>query len=130
LVREYKYIFRETLIPAPAFLEPMVLKVDEEKWRVNKNREPRRPFDKKKRIVIKDFVELALQNDLIELSQAEYWSQVHLQEKADDKWRFCIDFRNLNAASEGMGWPLPNILATFRRVGDRCPKIFSTMDFT
>ena len=57
----------------------MVLKVNEEKWRVNKNREPRRPFDKNKRIVIKDFVELALQNDLIEISQAEYWSQVHLQ---------------------------------------------------
>ena len=29
-----------------------------------------------------------------------------------------------------MGWPLPNIIAIFRRVGDRKPKFFSTMDFT
>ena len=130
LVFKYKRIFRKTLVPEPAFLEPMVLKVDEEKWRLNKNRQPRRPYDKNKRKAINDFVELALENDLIELSQAEYWSQVHLEKKPDDTWRFCIDFRNLNLASEGMGWPLPNIMATFRRVGDRCPKIFSTMDFT
>ena len=50
LARKYRYVFRETLVPAPALLEPMVLKVNEEKWRLNKNREPRRPFDKVKRM--------------------------------------------------------------------------------
>jgi len=42
LIYKYRMIFRESLIPSPAFVEPMVLKVEEDKWRLNKNKEPRR----------------------------------------------------------------------------------------
>jgi hypothetical protein len=45
-------------------------------------------------------------------------------------WRFCVDFRNLNLACEGMGWPLPNIPQMLRRLGDLRPKVFGKLDLT
>jgi hypothetical protein len=32
-----------------------------------------------------------------------------------DGWRFTVDYRKLNLASKGLGWPLPNIPQMLRR---------------
>ena len=63
-------------------------------------------------------------------SQAEYYSQVHLTPKANKSWRFCIDYRALNAASQGMGWPIPNIPEMLQRLGAKKPKYFAKIDLT
>ena len=44
--------------------------------------------------------------------------------------RFCIDFRNLNLASTGIGWPIPNISQVLQRLGGHKPSIFGKLDFT
>ena len=67
---------------------------------------------------------------VLDYSQEAYNSQVLLADKSNGKKRFCIDFRNLNKASKSFGWPLPNINHMMRRIGDRKPKFFGTLDFT
>ena len=47
-----------------------------------------------------------------------------------DKYRFCIDYRNLNNATEPIYWPLPVINNMLRRLGTRRPICFATMDMT
>ena len=43
----------------------------------------------------------------------------NLSSKSSSGWRFCIDFRNLNACSPSIGWPLPNIRHMLQRLGRR-----------
>jgi hypothetical protein len=71
-----------------------------------------------------------LDNNVIEPSSATEFSQVHLQPKPEGKWRFCVDLRNLNLASKGRGWPIPNIPQMLRRIGDHKAKFFASMDMT
>jgi len=47
-----------------------------------------------------------------------------------DGWRFTVDYRKLNLASKGLGWPLPNIPQMHRRLGDHKPKYYGKLDFT
>ena len=67
---------------------------------------------------------------VIQASQSSEYSQVHLTPKPDGSWRFCIDFRMLNAVSKRMGWPLPNIAQMLNRLGSKKPKIFGIVDLT
>ena len=53
-------------------------------------------------------VEKMLEAGVITTSQAPYYSQVHLVPKPNGKWRFTIDFRNLNDCCEQGGWPQPS----------------------
>ena len=55
---------------------------------------------------------------VIEVSHAPAWSQVHLVPKPDGKWRFTLDFVQLE------GWPIPNISDTLKRIGDAKPTVF------
>ncbi len=50
--------------------------------------------------------------------------------KPNGKWRFCIDFRNLNEALKSIGWPIPNVKVMFDRIGQRRPQWFAVMDLT
>ena len=47
----------------------MVSRVEEDKWRLNKYKEPRRPFDKDKKEVIKEWVKMALKQKLYYTSE-------------------------------------------------------------
>ena len=39
--------------------------------------------------------------------------------KPDGKWRFTLDFVQLNACTGALeGWPIPNISDTLKRIGD------------
>ena len=74
-----------------------------------RNRQPPRPQSSVKQQEIRRQVQEMLDNNVIEPSSATEYSQVHLQPKPEGKWRFCVDLRNLNLASKGRGWPIPNI---------------------
>ena len=67
---------------------------------------------------------------VIEPSNAEYYSQVHLTPKPNGKWRFCIDYRNLNTVSKSEGWPLPNIQQMLERLGKQGAKYWAVFDLT
>lgn len=49
---------------------------------------------------------------------------------SSEKWRFTIDYRNLNNATNGMELHLPNIKATLERIGSKKPKHFLVLDLT
>ena len=65
-----------------------------------------------------------------ESQHAHAWSQVLLVLKPNGKWRFCIDFRQLNSLIKDKGWPLPRIDEILERVGCQHPKFFGKMDLT
>jgi hypothetical protein len=48
---------------------------------------------------VKKQIDDMLYNRIIKKSEASYYSQVLLTPKLGGKWRFCIDYRNLNEAT-------------------------------
>ena len=46
---------------------------------------------------------------IIEKSRASFYSQVMLTPKPNGTWRFCVDYRAMNDATESASWPIPNI---------------------
>jgi len=139
ILEQNRNCFREEVCSEPARVAPFQLDVDKTKWEGKfANKQAPRFQSRIKEEAIDEFVASAKRLGLIEDSQAEAWSQVHLTKKANGKWRFCIDYRwrfcidyrNLNNATIGMGWPLPNIKATLNRIGARKPKYFAVLDLT
>ena len=57
-----------------------------------------------------------------------YHNQVHLTPQPGGGWRKFIDYRQLNKACKGMGWPLPSMQAMIERIGAKRPKLFAKMD--
>ena len=75
---------------------------------------------------VKHFIEKALQAKLTQPSTATTWSQVHLTPQPNGKWRFCLDFRNLNEHTESRGWPNK----VLRRISQSKAKYFAVLDST
>jgi len=130
LLKEYKHIFSEELRKEHAKLPPMDLRVANDKWRTNKNCAPPRPHSRAKQEEIERQVNAMLASGVIKPSQAPWYSQVHIVPKPNNKWRFCIDFRNLNDCSEAMGWPIPNTYRMLQRLGNKRAKFYGVMDLT
>ena len=59
-----------------------------------------------------------------------HYNQVHLVQKKDDTWRFCIDFRGLNDAIKSHGWRIPNIKNLLQKLGEKRAHYFGKMDLT
>ena len=79
---------------------------------------------------VKRFIDMALKAKLIRPSNANAWSQVLLTPKQNGKWRFCLDFRNLNAQSKAGGWPIPNIKHVIERISRTNAQYFAVLDLT
>ena len=79
---------------------------------------------------IQEQIQEKLELEVMQPSHAEYYSQAHLVPKSLNKWRFCLDYRNLNLAVKGMGWPIPNIKHMLRRLGDYKSQYYAKMDLT
>ena len=130
VVYENRRIFSTKLPEQPARVTPMEFEIDQTLWNVPSNR-----FRYRKQSVVKDNeigrqVEVMLENGIIIRSDSTEWSQVLLTPKPNMKWRFCIDFRQLNTAMSQKGWPLPRIEEMLRRIGDRKNSIFGKIDMT
>jgi hypothetical protein len=106
----------------------MELHVDLDKWQDRKNSRPARLQTKAKQYETLRQVNKMIANNVIRKSQASSYSQVLLTPKPNDKWRFCIDFRELNLITKSMGWPIPNIKQMLQRIGDQRSMIFGVMD--
>jgi len=59
--------------------------------------------------VIKDECGKMLMNNVIEPSNSPWMSPIVLVRKKDNSFRFCIDFRNLNAHTTADSYPLPRM---------------------
>ncbi|EOD52887.1 putative retrotransposon ty3-gypsy subclass protein [Neofusicoccum parvum UCRNP2] len=64
----------------------------------------------------KDYIEENLGNGFIEASRAPFGSPILMARKADGGFRFCVDYRRLNAATKKNKYPLPLIDETLARL--------------
>ena len=67
-----------------------------------------------------------LQTGVIRLSTSPWSSPVVLVKKRDGAWRFCIDFRKVNAATHRDAYPLPRIDETLDSLAHAA--LFTTLD--
>ena len=76
-------------------------------------------------------IEEFLDQNVIRKSNAAYYSQVHMVPKPEPgDWRPCMDFRNLNKATNPGKGVVPNIRELFNRIGQKSPQKFSKFDLT
>ena len=134
----HKHVFNTKLKRQSALVPPMELHVNPDIWKVNKNKGPPRQQTQERQSEIKKQCDIMLSQNIIQISQAEYYSQVHLTPKPHQgpnplatKWRFCCDFRNHNMATTSVwGQPIPNIAQALQRIGGQRPKYFGKIDLT
>ena len=75
-------------------------------------RQPMRCLPKALKATVQTEVQHMLENDIIRPSASPWSSPVVMVHKKDGSWRFCIDYRKLNAATHQDAYPLPRIDAT------------------
>jgi hypothetical protein len=127
LCYQYEEIFSRDVRPTPADVPPMTLDVNLTMWHRNSNRAPPRPLSVEKQLELRKQIEKLIKLKIIDRSNAPYYSQVLLVPKPDNKWRFCLDFRNLNDCTNV---PIPNIEQLVNRIGSQSAKYFGIMDLT
>ena len=131
ICRKYQSIFSLELNKNAAAVTPMTVELETDaKWEIGDNRHPPRTQSFKKAEEIELQVQQMLTAGIIRRSTASAHSQVMLTEKTGGKWRFCVDFRRLNALTRPNHWPLPNIKEMLYRIGSKKPKFFAVIDLT
>lgn len=86
---------------------------------------PRRLGPAKERLIDTQVEEMATQG-FIEPSSSAWSSPVVLVKKKDGSWRFCVDYRKLNAVTVKDAYPLPRIDESLDALSGS--KFFSTLD--
>jgi len=131
IVLHYRTAFSNDLRPEPARVNPMKIEVDETLWHSPKNRGPYRPQSIDKQIETRKQIDKMLAAGVIEPSSAFEYRQILLVPKPNNKWRFCVDYRALNAATYSKpGWPIPNIPHLIQRLGAAKSDHFGVFDLT
>ena len=87
-------------------------------------------MDKTRQDALKLQIEEMLKLGVIRESRAGYYSHGFLVPKKNNKWRLVIDYKNLNKATERVGWPIPNIQDLLANIGEQKSKYFGVMDLT
>ena len=119
-------LFNNKLGPEPARIPPFGLPVRDPEWIDFKNRVAPRQTSIRKQVEI----ETMLEQGIIVKSDASYYSQVTLAAKPDGSYRFCIDYRHLNDATESASWPIPNFKQMLARLGSQKADTFGVIDLT
>jgi hypothetical protein len=131
ICRQHAPCFSRELNANPANIEPMTVRVDPH-WETKANRQPCRLQSFHKDEEIRKQVKTMLEAGVIRVSeQATAYSQVLLTPKPNGAWRFCVDYRRLNACTiPSTEWPIPHIQRMIDRIGHRKPKHFGVLDLT
>ena len=130
LLYKYKTCFSSHVSDTPAQVSPFELSINEEEWMKPNNRLPPRRFDKTRQYEMRKQINLLVANNVIKPSTQPYYSQGFLVPKSDNKWRFVVDYKNLNKLTISENWPIPNIKEMIFRIGDQKPKRVGVMDLT
>ena len=132
LCRELSDIFRAQVRPEPAnFNEPLKLNVNDQAWVASGSATQRlRMANAEKQDEMLKQVEALLARNCIEPCNEPCFSQPVLAKKPNGQWRFCIDYRMLNACSETLGWPIPRIQEVLQRLGATRSRYFGVIDLT
>ena len=65
---------------------------------------------------------------IIEESNSVWHSPVVMVKKPNNEWRFCVDYRKVNAVTELMAFPIPHMTEVFDTLAESKAEIFSTLD--
>ena len=76
--------------------------------------------------MIQQQVEEIKKAGVVEDSSSPWASPIVLDRKSDNTWRFCVDYRKLNAVTVKDAYPLPHVDSSLSRLEGA--KFFSTMD--
>lgn len=66
---------------------------------------------------VKQEIEYMLAHKMIEPSQSDWSSPILLVPKADQTWRFCVDFRRVNSVTKTDSYPLPRVDDCIDQIG-------------
>ena len=108
------------------------MKINREIKEVAKNRRPPRVQSAYEEVKIRESDDFST-TGIILPSDAEFYSQAVLAPKPHTNppdWRFCIDFRALNDASDFQSWPLLNTSNMFDRIGTKKARFFGIIELT
>ena len=138
LIYEYQDIFSKGYKTEPARVAPMELRVDPALWATRANSQKVRPQSiERENELRKQLTKLEAAHIISRSSEVQHWSQVLLVRKPHDDvttgeklWRFCVDYVNLNRASQPERWPLPKIDDLLEQIGQHRPKVFAKIDLT
>ena len=130
LVMEYKHRFRSTVTKDAAKVTPYHLTIDELLWEIPANRGRTRRMDSIRQKEMKKQIDMFVEAGIIRPSRASHYSHAFLTPKRNDKWRFVVDYKNLNSVSKKEAWPIPNIKQMLERIGEKRPKYFIVLDLT
>jgi hypothetical protein len=130
LIHRKRQVFQTAIPQQPALVTPLTLEVDEAVWKTASNRRPFRTQSIVKDTEIKTQIEVMLESGVIIRSDSTQWSQVLLTPKPNMKWRFCIDYRQLNLALRAKGFPLPRIDEMLTRIGNQRNQYFAKFDLS
>ena len=112
LMREYKDLFPDV----PGRVEGVFHDVDVGDSRPIKQH-PYRVGPQKREAMAKE-VKYMLENNIIERGVGPWSSPSILHPKSDGSWRFCTDFRKVNAVTKSDCFPIPRIEDLVDQVGD------------
>jgi hypothetical protein len=80
---------------------------------------------------VKNTIQMLLKEGIMEPTQSfNYNSPIWPVKKPNGKWRFTVDYRNINNLSEQMPGQLPDVEDIFLRIRQVAPKWFATIDLT
>ena len=129
---DLKGVFRASVSDVPAsFRESFEVEVDQGAWmKTVSGKERMRTQSPEKQAEIERQVQELLKCKVIEKCNEARYSHVVLARKPNGKWRFCIDYRQLNLCSGSLGWPIPKIKEILLRLGDKKAKFFGVIDMT
>jgi hypothetical protein len=125
---KYKSIFRNTIGEEPANIPPFDLDVDLKKWEQPRNWLPVRAQSLQKQEEIRKQSDIKFWVNIIEKSNASYYSQVMMPPKEDGSWRICADYRNMDDCTEPASWPLGKGDEIVVRIDSHKPDLFAVMD--
>ena len=131
LCAEFVDIFSREVKPTPAKVAPLELHLKPNAKFLKTIGGGPRIQSPAKSAEIKRQLEQMLRLGVIQPSTSLTYSQVTLAPKPhSDKWRFCVDYRELNEDLESLYYVIPNIRSMMQRIGSKKPKKMGTVDCT
>ena len=128
LIEKYDDLFDDEVRPIPARVSKITIKLKPQEEMGRAFQQPMRRQPTAYLVEIRKQIEKMLQLGVIRISRCRHYSQIHLAKRADGGLRFCIDYKILNAITEVVYTPLPDIQTIMQFLNGKF--LFAKMDLS